>query len=36
MIFKKKTIPLGENPLRCITQDKKGVVLIAILFYLIF
>jgi hypothetical protein len=28
--------PLGENPLRCTTQDKKGLVLIAFLFYLIF
>ncbi len=29
-------IPLGENPLRCTTLDKKGLVLTAILFYLIF
>jgi len=33
---KKKIAPLGENILRCTTQDKKGLVLIAILFYLIF
>jgi len=26
----------GEKPLKCTTQDKKGLVLIAILFYLIF
>jgi hypothetical protein len=26
----------GENPLRCTTQDKKGLVLTTILFYLIF
>ncbi len=26
----------SENPLRCTTQDKKDLVLIAILFYLIF
>jgi hypothetical protein len=27
---------LGENPLRCITQDEKGLVLIAIIFTLYF
>ncbi len=27
---------LGENPLRCTTQDKKGLVLIVLLFYPIF
>jgi hypothetical protein len=26
-------IYMGENLLRCITQDKKGLVLIVILFY---
>jgi hypothetical protein len=28
--------PRGENPLRCITHDEKGLVFIAMLFYLIF
>jgi len=28
--------PMGENPLRCTTQDKKGLVLTKVLFYLIF
>ncbi len=27
---------LGENPLRCTTQDEKGLVLTTILFYPIF
>jgi len=33
---KKKIVDLGTKILRCTTQDKKGLVLIAILFYLIF
>jgi hypothetical protein len=27
---------LGENPLRCITQDEKGLVLTTMPFYYIF
>jgi hypothetical protein len=27
---------MGENPLRCIAQDEKGLVFTTILFYLIF
>jgi hypothetical protein len=27
---------MGENPLKCTTQDEKGIVLIVIFFYLIF
>ncbi len=31
-----RLIFVGENLLRCTTQDKKGIILIAILFYSIF
>jgi hypothetical protein len=27
---------MGENPLKCTTQDEKGLILNVILFYLIF
>jgi hypothetical protein len=27
---------MGENPLRCITQDEKGLVLIVVIFTLYF
>jgi hypothetical protein len=26
----------GENPLRCTTDDEKGLVLIVVIFYFIF
>jgi hypothetical protein len=27
---------MGENPLRCTTQDEKNLLLIAVIFYLVF
>jgi hypothetical protein len=35
-IDKKNYSLLGENLLKCTTHDKKGVVLIVVIFYLIF
>jgi hypothetical protein len=32
----KNVIILGENPLRCTTQDEKGLVLFVVLFNPIF
>jgi hypothetical protein len=30
--FTLQIMPLGENPLRCTTQDEKGLILIVVLF----
>jgi hypothetical protein len=35
-ILRVKETKVGENPLRCTTEDEKGLVLTIILFYPIF
>jgi hypothetical protein len=36
LVTKYEKLHVAKNPLRCTTQDKKGLILIVVLFYPIF